>query len=303
MSGEPESAARRILYTDGGASPNPGPGGWGVVVLDGDGNKIGEHSGGAPDSTNNRMELTAAIEGLAGQPADVPVVVYTDSTYVRNGITKWIHGWIRKNWRRGPKGDQPVLNDDLWRRLHALTTERDVEWRWLKGHAGHEHNERADELATEALRGHGGGVPDEETATADASSVDHEVFIKVRAVGRDARWLALLVADDEQRQLDGRIQGTANRAELAAGLEVLAALPRDHSVLIRSGDYLAKGSRDWLPGWKSRGWRTAGGDPVKNDDLWRLVDRELVGRNLRFGPLPKKGPLASELKRRMKELA
>lgn len=291
----------RILYTDGGASPNPGPGGWGVVVLDEHENKIDEYSGGAPESTNNRMELTAAIEALARQPEGVPVVLYTDSTYVRNGITKWIHGWIRKNWRRGPKGDQPVLNDDLWKRLHALTTEREIEWRWLKGHAGHEHNERADELATEAVRAHGGGV-EAAAAVAEAVDADHEVFIKVRAVGRRASWLALLVADHEQQQIDGRVDGTANRAELAAGLEVLQTLPRDRSVLIRSGDYLAKGCRDWLPGWKSRGWQTAAGDPVKNDDLWRLLDREIVGRRLQFGPLPKKGALASELKRRMKEL-
>lgn len=293
---------RRILYTDGGAAPNPGPGGWGVVVLDQDERKLDEYSGGSAESTNNRMELTAAIEALARQPAAVPVVLYTDSTYVRNGITKWIHGWIRKNWRRGPKGDQPVLNDDLWKRLHALTTERQVEWRWLKGHAGHEHNERADELATEALRAHGGGVEGSAVA-AEAVEADHEVFIKVRAVGRRASWLALLVADEGQQQLDGRVDGTANRAELAAGLEVLQRLPRDRSILIRSGDYLAKGCRDWLPGWKSRGWQTAAGDPVKNDDLWRLLDREIVGRRLMFGPLPKTGPLASELKRRMKDLS
>ncbi len=292
------------IYTDGGASPNPGPGGWGVVILDANGSIEREFSGGENDSTNNRMELSAAIAGLKSQPAGSSVVIYTDSTYVRNGITKWIAGWIRKNWMRGPKADEPVKNADLWKELHRLDSERSVDWRWLKGHAGHTFNERADELASAAILDHGGSdgktlAQERETAFGAAT---RQVILKVRAAKGASHWLALVVEGDEQHQIDGREPGNANRAELRAGLEVLRATDHDIALGFRCGDYFAKGCAEWLNGWKSRGWTTAAGDEVKNKDLWKMVDREIVGRRLSFAPLLKTGPVASDLRRRLKEL-
>lgn len=139
--------AKIIIHTDGACSGNPGPGGWGVRLQYGD--HVKELKGGERDTTNNRMELTAAIEALAALKRHSQVELHTDSTYVRNGITQWIHGWKRNNWRTSSK--KPVKNDDLWRRLDALAAEHTIDWRWVKGHAGDPGNERADQLANEGM--------------------------------------------------------------------------------------------------------------------------------------------------------
>jgi ribonuclease HI len=130
-------------YTDGACSGNPGPGGWGVLLLAGDHEK--ELVGGAPETTNNRMELTAAIEALNAVKAADTVRLHTDSTYVRDGITQWIDRWKKNGWRTAAK--KPVKNEDLWRALDDARTRHKVEWYWVKGHDGHPENERADALA------------------------------------------------------------------------------------------------------------------------------------------------------------
>ena len=134
------------VWTDGGARPNPGPGGWGAVLRYGTVER--ELSGAEPATTNNRMELTAACAALETLKRRCRVVLHTDSEYVRNGITRWHTGWVRRNWRNAA-GD-PVANMDLWRRLLAAAAEHEVEWRWVRGHAGDAMNERADRLATAA---------------------------------------------------------------------------------------------------------------------------------------------------------
>lgn len=131
------------IFTDGACLNNPGPGGWGAVLRSGRHEK--EIHGGDPDTTNNRMELTAAIMALESLRMPSAVHLYTDSTYVRNGITKWISAWQRNGWRTAQK--QPVKNADLWTRLDQAARRHDVEWFWVKGHAGHPENERADRLA------------------------------------------------------------------------------------------------------------------------------------------------------------
>lgn len=135
------------LYTDGACSGNPGPGGWGVLMLWNDHEK--ELSEGEFETTNNRMELMAAIQGLESLKRPVSVDLYTDSTYVRDGITKWIHNWKRNGWRTAAK--KPVKNEDLWKRLDQALAPHDVEWHWVKGHAGNPENERADELARQGM--------------------------------------------------------------------------------------------------------------------------------------------------------
>jgi len=131
------------IYTDGACSGNPGPGGWGVIL------RAGAHEreiyGGAPQTTNNRMEMMAAIAALEALKRPCRVQLYTDSTYVRDGITKWITNWKKNGWRTA--GRKPVKNADLWRRLEAALAPHEVHWHWVKGHAGHPENERADELA------------------------------------------------------------------------------------------------------------------------------------------------------------
>jgi len=136
------------LITDGACVGNPGPGGWACILRHG--NRKREMYGFAPLTTNNRMELTAAIEGLRAlnQPCEVEVI--TDSEYVKNGITQWIHGWKRKGWRK--RDGSPVLNDTLWRQLDEEVSRHKTTWTWTKGHAAHDDNNRADELAAMAAR-------------------------------------------------------------------------------------------------------------------------------------------------------
>lgn len=139
-------------WTDGGCRPNPGPGGWGVVLRWNDHEK--ELSGAEPATTNNRMELTAAIAALEAPKRPARLIIHTDSEYVRNGVTRWIKGWVRNNWRNAAK--QPVANQDLWQRLLEAAKRHEVDWRWVRGHAGDPMNERADRLATAAREALGG---------------------------------------------------------------------------------------------------------------------------------------------------
>jgi ribonuclease HI len=147
------------MYTDGACSGNPGPGGWAVILRHGEYEKVLQ--GGASLTTNNRMELRAALAGLQVLKRPCRVEVHTDSEYLRNGITKWLAGWRRNGWRTSSR--QPVKNQDLWRALEAAMRPHKVEWRWVKGHAGDIHNERADTLAVAAIRQYGlSGAPDME---------------------------------------------------------------------------------------------------------------------------------------------
>ncbi|WP_257265733.1 ribonuclease HI [Endozoicomonas sp. ONNA2] len=131
------------IFTDGACKGNPGPGGWGVLLRYGNVEK--ELFGGEPQTTNNRMELMAAIEGLKALKRPCTIILTTDSQYVRKGITEWMTGWKRKNWKTA--AGQPVKNQDLWQLLDQQSQRHDIDWRWIKGHAGHRENEIADQLA------------------------------------------------------------------------------------------------------------------------------------------------------------
>ncbi len=136
-----------VIHTDGACSGNPGPGGWGAVLHAAD--KERELWGGELQTTNNRMEMMAAIQALEALRKPCRVELHTDSQYVMKGISEWIHGWKRRGWLTADK--KPVKNDDLWKRLDAARLRHEVDWRWVKGHAGHEFNERADVLARQGM--------------------------------------------------------------------------------------------------------------------------------------------------------
>ncbi len=146
MRGKPEVEA----FTDGACSGNPGPGGWGVLLRAGSHEK--ELCGGAAHTTNQRMELTAAIEALRALKRPSHITIHSDSKYVVQGMTEWIHGWKKRGWKNAAK--QPVANRDLWEELDRLAARHEVRWEWVKGHAGHAENERADALARKGIPDH-----------------------------------------------------------------------------------------------------------------------------------------------------
>lgn len=139
--------SRIEIYTDGACSGNPGPGGWGATLIAGRHRK--EICGGAPETTNNRMEMMAAIKALEALKSPSEVRLFTDSSYLKDGITRWIINWRRNGWKNAAK--KPVKNADLWRQIETLGEEHSIDWRWVKGHAGHPENERADELARQGM--------------------------------------------------------------------------------------------------------------------------------------------------------
>jgi ribonuclease HI len=149
-----EGAARVRIYTDGACKGNPGPGGWGALLqLDG---REKELCGGEPDTTNNRMELTAVIRALEALKRSCKIDLYTDSQYVQKGISEWIVSWKRRGWKTADR--KPVKNVDLWLELDRLVTGHEVRWHWVKGHAGHAENERADQLANKGIASLPGGL-------------------------------------------------------------------------------------------------------------------------------------------------
>jgi ribonuclease HI len=269
------SLPRVTVYTDGGCDPNPGPGGWGAIVR-GDGREW-LLSGNDPQTTNNRMELLAAaaalalLEGLLGR---CRVELYTDSQYLRRGITEWIDDWIHRGWRT--RGNQPVQNQDLWRTLHRLTQAHQVAWHWLRGHAGHPLNERADRLATEARQAlHRGREPSHQVPGAGGDSPEVEAYVKASCHGARGRggWGVVLRVGEHTKTLQGGERSTTANAMLIRGATAaLQALTRPCQVTIYSdAKYLVQGASSWIRGWQARGWQTRNGSPVANQAEWQAL--------------------------------
>ena len=291
------------VYTDGGSRPNPGPGGWGVVILEDGGDSPRELSGGSDQTTNNRMELTAAIRALEELQGRGPVRLHTDSQYVRRGITQWLDKWVAQGWKR--KGGK-LENEDLWRRLADLDGGRDVEWKWIKGHAGDRWNERADELASAEVARHGGKAV--ERAVAAVPDVDREIFLRISCAKGRGGWAAAVrpPGDEiEEETVTGReTRTTPNRLDLVAACELLEDQEAGSRIAFHTGsDYLRNGASDWIHGWKKKGWKTGSGKPVANRELWERLDRAMARHDeVHWPPV---GDVAAEvlkgLERRAKE--
>ena len=285
----PEQTRPQItIYTDGGARPNPGPGGWGARLIASNG-AIKDMNGAAENTTNNRMELTAAVEALRALKGPSHVTLYTDSTYLMRGITEWLPGWVARNWQR--KGDRPVQNQDLWQELERETRRHRIDWQWVKGHAGHEHNEAVDQLATAARQELSGeestsaaGTPARPASSRDFAP-DVEIALRVSAASgaRRGGWAVRTITtgpNSQQHTLTGSEQGASGpRLELAATLAALDIIPATQRVrIICPSDYLFKGMTEWITGWRQRNWKTAGGKPVQNKDLWQALLAAVDGR-------------------------
>jgi ribonuclease HI len=274
------------IYTDGGADPNPGTGGWAAILLDPLSGKTRELSGGEPRTTNNRMELTAAIRGLEALKQPCKVRLITDSQYLKKGVTLWLKGWIANGWKRK---DGELQNADLWRRLSELIREHQIAWDWVKGHAGHRWNERADELATAAIKAQKGqkkmapsAVPAVPQEPAEA-----DVFLRVSCAGKNAGWAALVRHRGAEALLSGRHPGaSSNQLDLLAAAAVLETLPPGITVAVHTvSDYLRNGATAWIEGWKKRGWKTQEGKPVLNRDLWQRLEAALSARRVAWPSL------------------
>jgi ribonuclease HI len=263
------------VYTDGGCDPNPGPGGWGVIL------RFSDHewvlSGNDPETTNNRMELQAAAAALATLKEMLGrcrVDLHTDSEYLRRGITEWIAVWERNGWCTA--GKQPVKNQDLWRRLQGLTEAHDMGWHWLKGHVGHPLNERADRLATEARQAlqRGSGAPTAHQPTDDGRPAV-EICVKASYLGAQGAggWAAVLRMGDHLKSMSGgESETSANALLIRAAAQGLRALTRPCRVYVYSdADYLIKGITQWIKGWQARGWRTRDGKAVANRAEWEAL--------------------------------
>lgn len=249
-----------IIYSDGGCDPNPGIGGWAAVLRYGGHEKV--LTGNDPASTNNRMELTAAIEALKALKRPCVITFYTDSQYVRKGITTYIERWAAKKWK-------DVANADLWQQLWPLVQKHHIEWQWVKGHAGNELNERVDQLARQARLEI---TPPEEIA-ADVP----RLYLRSSCKGNPGPggWGVVLEQGHDTYQTSGSaLQTTNNRMEITAAIEGLLLLSPGSTVQIfTTSDYLYQGITQWIHGWRRRNWQKKGDQPVANADLWQALDR------------------------------
>ncbi|MBA3873134.1 MAG: ribonuclease HI [Anaerolineae bacterium] len=261
-----------IIYSDGGSKPNPGAGGWAALLIrDG---KIEEISGREDHTTNNRMELTAAIMALEELGGGCKVEFHTDSQYLKNGITQWMANWVRKGWMTA--NNQPVQNQDLWERLHDAIQDHDLKWNWVKGHATSKYNNRVDELAT-AARERKEAAPmvmaAEKAASSAKSDTQLYVYSNMDYGSKLGGWgVAAVTSNGKTVYAGSESNSSDNQLVLAGCARVLEELSGPQTITVYSdSEYLTNGMSKWLAGWMKRGWKTANGEPVKNQALWKRL--------------------------------
>jgi len=264
------------IYTDGACSPNPGSGGWAAVFVRED-KVVRELSGQEEDATNNRMELTAALRALQSLPGSSRIILITDSSYLKNGITQWIHSWKRRGWLTAAR--EPVKNRDLWEALEQEMRRHQITWQWVRGHSRNRWNERADQLAV-AARQQADGV-EQSRAVSQIRLPQPDCINRVcmflgitfSPVNGRGSWAAVLVYQGHVRAIGGARAGrSANEIYLFAAVQALLLLKRRLPVtLYTTSAYLCDGMTRWLDGWQRRDWQTSNGRPVSNVQLWRKL--------------------------------
>lgn len=288
-----------IIYTDGGCKPNPGPGGWGAVLLFSHSEK--ELSGSAPDTTNNQMELTAAIEALSSLEGRHRVELHTDSTYLKNGITQWISAWQKKSWRTST--GSPVKNQDLWQQLAELITQHDITWKWVRGHAGNEYNERVHDLATEARAELTGESTKSESIAEQHTNIAIYTNCYFEKDQRQNAWGAVVVKDGEAQPMTGIIGGNSdNHARLLGAIMLLQSLDKSVPVdIFTDSEYIQKGISQWVDGWIKKGWKTKSGTPVRYRELWQRLHQLNTERTIYWHYAPAKYELITLAKKIAKD--
>ena len=254
------------IYSDGGADPNPGYGGWGAVLI------YGKHEkrlkGSAKDVTNNQMELTAAIEALSALKRPCEIEFFTDSQYLRRGILENLDKWVKNDFKRDGK---TIPNKQLWKKLKGLIEPHQIDWNWVKGHSGNHFNEIVDKLATEARQSI--------TPTRGLSTKLATLYARGSYKGKTKTggWAYLIqLPDGETIQNSGNaLETTANRMHIEAVTLGLEDLPKGlQSVqVVTVSDYVFMGATEWINGWRKKGWKKKGGEAISNADLWQQLDR------------------------------
>jgi ribonuclease HI len=265
-----------IIYTDGACDPNPGPGGWAAVLRFAAHEKV--LTGANPRTTNNRMELQAVIAALNALKKPCHITLHTDSQYVQRGVTEYLVRWKAKGWQTADK--KAVANQDLWQALDEALQRHQIDWVWVKGHAGDPLNERVDQLAVSM-------IPRSALPLDDAQAA--HVFTGVSCLGQTGPggWAAIVCAADATQEVSGYEERTsANRLHLLAaqkGLE--AAPPRSIIHVYTPSDYVAQGATHWVKNWITQGWRTKDGQPVKHREIWQAIVAASRGRDVKWHSL------------------
>jgi ribonuclease HI len=279
-----------IIYTDGACDPNPGPGGWAALLRFGDHEK--ELTGANPDTTNNRMELQAVIAALDALKRPCRVRLHTDSEYVQKGVTEWMARWKAKGWKK-------VANRDLWEALDASQQRHQIEWEWVRGHAGDPLNERVDRLAVSMIP--------RSTLPLDDPDATH-LFTGVSCLGTDGPggWAVIVRSGEATQSLSGyEAHTSANRLQLLAAAEGLKASPAEALIhLYTPSDYVVNGAQFSLLIWATHHWRKKHGEPVRNKDLWEMIlaalqTRRVIWHSLKSEARPDESRQAEELAQRV----
>ena len=299
-----------IAYTDGACRGNPGPGGWGAVLIQNQFYTV--MSGYSAQTTNNKMEMQAAIEVLSFIPPNSTISITTDSQYLKQGIQGWINNWKRNGWKL--KGGGSVKNVERWQLLDKLVSERNVNWGWVKGHNGDALNELADNLATSAITNKRGVSATNDSAQNNeipvssltllprapqkirakqlnqkfqkvhlAKFLQHHNKIDVSYIYTDVAcssnpgpggWGALIQQNGLEVELfDGEKNTSVNRMEMKAIINAVSSLPQRSVIhLTSNSQYIQNGINKWIKNWKKNGWKTANNTDVKNQDLWLKID-------------------------------
>jgi len=280
-----------IIYTDGACDPNPGPGGWAAVLRSGRHEKV--LTGSEPRTTNNRMELQAVIAALNALKKPSHVVLHTDSTYVQKGVTEYLDRWKAKGWRTADK--KAVANQDLWQALDEALQRHQIEWVWVKGHAGDPLNEWVDRLAVSM-------IPRSALPLDDAQAI--HIFTGVSCSGATGGWATIIRHGDTLQTSSGREDETsANRLHLLAAQKGLEAAPAGAIVHVYTpSDYAAQGATQWVRNWAAQGWRTKDDQPVKHREVWQAIVTASTGRTVKWHSLkdevrPAESKQAEELAR------
>ncbi len=226
-------------------------------------------TGHEPHTTNNRMELQAAISALAALTRPCEIEFHTDSQYVRRGISEWLDGWKQRDWKT--KAGRPVQNDDLWRQLDAQSQKHTIDWQWVRGHSGNPYNERVDRLARDARLSI--------TPQQDIDDATPKLFVRSSCKGNPGPggWGAVFETPEGQESTFDHVPSTTNnRMELTAIIEGLMMVPLNSTVEVyTTSDYVFQGITQWIHGWRKRGWQKKDGQPVANADLWQALDKQM----------------------------